>query len=81
MGPSHLSWGFMAKTAEIIRSNTLSSFMYVMSFICDFGAFCEAMLLSLTRLTLINLDNASWFSFSVANLGCVTGWRRKLDML
>ena len=55
--------------------------MYVMILTCDFGDFDEEMVVSLTRWTLSALENASNFSFSVANLGCVSGGRRNLDML
>ena len=48
MGPSPPSWILTAKTAAIRRSNPLSLFMYVTSLTCDFGAFDEEMVVSLT---------------------------------
>ena len=55
--------------------------MYVISLTCYFCAFDEGMVLSLTILNMRVLDNASSFSFAKANLGSVSGGRRKYDML
>ena len=71
----------MAKTTAIIRSKPLSLLISVTSFTCDFGFFDEEIVVSLTRLTLSALENASKFYFSVAYLGCMYGGRRNLDML
>ena len=78
MGPSTPSWGIMAKKKAIISSNPLSQYMYVTSLTCDFGTFDEEILVSLTRLTLSALDNASKFSFAVAYLECLYGGRRNI---
>ena len=55
--------------------------MYVTILTYYFGAFDEDMVLYLTILTLIDLYNASYFSFAVKNLGCVFGGSIKEDML
>ena len=55
LGTSPTIWVLMAKTEAIIRSKPLSLFMYVISFTCEFGAFYEDMVVSLTRLTLSDL--------------------------
>ena len=68
MGPSPPSWGLMVNTTSIRRSKKLLLFMYVTSLTCDFGDFDEKMVVSLTRLNLIDLENASIFSFDVAYL-------------
>ena len=39
LGPSTPSWGLMANTTAIIKSNPLSLFMYTMSLTCDFWCF------------------------------------------
>ena len=59
LGPSYNSWGIMANTIKIWKSNQLSLFMYVMSLICDFGAFDEVIVSSLTIWSLSALENAS----------------------
>ena len=68
MGTSPPCWGLMANTNTIISSNPVSVFMYVTSLTCDFGDFDEKMVVSLTRLNPIDLENASIFSFDVAYL-------------
>ena len=67
----------MAKTTAIIRSNTLSVFMYVMMLTCVFGSLDEVMVSYLTRLTLSGIDNASYLSLSVVNSVCVNDVIRK----
>ena len=70
----------MAKTTEIKSSKPWSLFMYVITLTCDFGAFYEDMVVSLAGWNLSAPENASYFSFAVLNLGCVSGGRRNLDM-
>ena len=55
--------------------------MYVMSLACNFGDFDEDLVLSLTRWTLSDINNASYFYSGVENLGCVSDGRRNLQML
>ena len=75
------SWGLIANTTAIIRSNQFSLFMYIMSLTCYFGSFDEVMVSSLTMWTLSAPENDLWFYFTVENLGCVSSGRRKKDML
>ena len=81
MGPIPPSWGLMANTTAIRISDPLSLFVYLMSFTFNFGAFDEEMVLSLKILTLSSIEYASWFSFDVENLVCVSGGRINLEVL
>ena len=50
--------------------------MCVKGLTCDFGDFDDDMVVSLTRLTLSSVENASKLFFSVAYLECVSGGRK-----
>ena len=52
-----------------------------MSLRCDFVDFADDMVVSLTRLTPSDLDNALKLSFAVAYLECVSGGRVNLVIL
>ena len=80
LGPSHPIWGIMDKTNTIRISNPLSYYMWVTILTCDFGAFDDDMVVSLTIWTLSDLENASNFTFAVIYLEWVSGGRRNLVM-
>ena len=52
--------------------------MFVTSLTCDFGAFDDEIVVSLTTLTLSALENASKFSFAVTYFKRVSGGRINL---
>ena len=54
--------------------------MFVTSLTCDFGAFDDEILVSLTILTISALENASKFSFAVTYFKRVSGGRINLVM-
>ena len=64
------------KKTNIRRSKPFLLCMYVTILTCDFGVFDDDMVVSLTRLTLSDVENASKISFSMAYLECVSGGRK-----
>ena len=81
LGSSPPSWGLMSNTTAIRRSNPLSVFIHVISLTYNVGAFDEEMVIYLTIWTLSALENVSYFSFDVSNLGCVSGGRINKEIL